>query len=151
FPALRGFWWSCMTRGAVATARDVAEQLLRVAQREATPATLLEAYNTLGLSCHYLGDYAAARTHFEQAIACSDIATQRTAMLRYGIASGVQSLAVLALTLWCLGAPAQAQQRSQEALALAQELGHPPSLGFAQLFAAHLHYCRRDLQAVQAQ
>jgi hypothetical protein len=30
-----------------------------------------------------------------------------------------------ALTLWCLGLPAQAERRSQEALALAEVLAHP--------------------------
>ena len=39
--------------------------------------------------------------------------------------------AYAALALWCLGYPEQALQRSQEALALAQELAHPFSLAFA--------------------
>ena len=56
-----------------------------------------------------------------------------------------------ALTLWCLGYPAQAVRRSQEALALAQELAHPPSLVLAQLFAAVLHHRRREAPAVQTQ
>ena len=40
--------------------------------------------------------------------------------------------AMAALMLWCLGYPAQAVQRSQEALALAQTLAHPFSLAVAQ-------------------
>ena len=43
-------------------------------------------------------------------------------------APGVRCLSMAAHTLWCLGYPAQAVQRSQEALALAQELAHPYSL-----------------------
>jgi predicted ATPase len=54
-------------------------------------------------------------------------------------------------TLWCLGFPAQALRRSQEALALAQVLAHPQSLAVAQHFAAYLHYRRREAPAVQAQ
>ena len=42
-------------------------------------------------------------------------------------------------------------QRSQEALALAQELAHPYSLVVAQHWAAYLHYRRREVLAVQAQ
>jgi predicted ATPase len=56
-----------------------------------------------------------------------------------------------ALTLWCLGLPAQAVCWSKEALAQAQALVHPPSLAYAQHYAAHLHYRRREAPAVQAQ
>ena len=56
-----------------------------------------------------------------------------------------------ALTLWCLGYPAQAVRRSQEALALAQALAHPYSLAVAQHWAAYLHHHRREAPAVQAQ
>ena len=63
----------------------------------------------------------------------------------------MRCLAVAALTLWCLGYPTQAVRRSQEALALAQELIHPYSLAFAQHFAAYLHQRRREVPAVQVQ
>ena len=63
----------------------------------------------------------------------------------------MRCLAIAALTLWCLGFPAQALRRSQEALALAQALAHPHSLAVAQHFAASLHHRRREAPAVQAQ
>ena len=85
----------------------------------------------------FLGDYAAARTHLEQGIALtrpgSTSAPWRSAM---AMAPGVRCLAMAAHTLWCLGYPAQAVQRSQEALALAQALAHPYSLAVAQHYAA---------------
>src|SRR5262249_32195397 len=46
---------------------------------------------------------------------------------------------------------AQAVQRSQEALSLAQEPAHPYSLSYARFWAAYLHHRRRDVRAVQAQ
>jgi predicted ATPase len=63
----------------------------------------------------------------------------------------MRCLAVEANTLWCLGYPAQAVQRCQEALVLAQALAHPPSLVAAQYYAAYLHYRRREAPAVQMQ
>ena len=48
------------------------------------------------------------------------------------------------------GYAAQAQQRSAEALALAQQIEHPPSLAYAQLFAAILAQYRRDTAATYA-
>ena len=99
----------------------------------------------------YLGEYAAARTHLEQGIALIDPTAQRALALRHGVAPGVRCLALAAHTLWCLGYPAQAVRRSQEALALAQALAHPYSLALAQYWAAFLHHRRREAPAVQAQ
>jgi predicted ATPase len=61
----------------------------------------------------------------------------------------VACLSFAALTLWCLGYPVQALQRSQEALALALALDHPLSLAAAQHYAAFLHHHRHEALAVQ--
>jgi predicted ATPase len=78
---------------------------------------------------------------------------------RDGTAPGVTYRSFAANTLWCLGYPVQAIQRSQESLALAQEFthpdslawAHPDSLAWAQNWAAFLHHHRREASAVQAQ
>jgi hypothetical protein len=105
----------------------------------------------LGTTLFYMGEYAAARTQLEQGIALTDPAAQRALCLRYGYAPGVSCLALAANTLWCLGYPAQAARRSQEALAQAQALAHPYSLAVAQHYTAILHDRRREAPAVQAQ
>jgi predicted ATPase len=100
----------------------------------------------------FLGAYAAARTHFEQGSACIELAVQRAPALRRSVrpSAGVVCLAQGACTLWGLGYPAQARQRSQAALALAQDLAHPYSLAYAQFYALFLQYFCRDAAAVQA-
>ncbi len=98
----------------------------------------------LGSTLFYQGEYAAAWTHLEQGIALTDPTAQRALALRHGDAPGVGAWPMTANTLWCLGYPAQAMQRSQEALALAQELAHPYSLAVAQFWAAYLHHRRRE-------
>jgi predicted ATPase len=52
------------------------------------------------------------------------------------------------MTLWVLGYPDHALSRLHEALALAHELAHPYSLGFARMYAAILAQYRRDVPAV---
>ena len=151
FPTLRGLCRFYLSRGALPTARELGEQLYRLAQRAADPTHRLEAHDALGSTLFYLGEYAAARTHLEQGIALIDPAAQRAQALRHDVAPGVRCLAMAANTLWCLGYPAQAVRRSQEALALAQALAHPHSLAVAQYWAAFLHYRRREAPAVQAQ
>ena len=53
--------------------------------------------------------------------------------------------------LWCLGYPDQAVQRSQEALALAQELAHPLVWRLPSSCGLALHHLRREAPAVQEQ
>ena len=152
FPTLRGLsvvlsdtGERCRRRGSWGSSSH------RLAQRAATPTPRLEAHDGARGILFYLGEYAAARMHLEQGIARIDPAAQRALALRHGMAPGVRCLTIAALTLWCLGYPAQAVQRSQEALALAQALAHPSSLVLAQLFAATLYHRRREVAAVQAQ
>jgi len=150
-PTLRGLCRFYQSRGALLTARELGEQLLRLAEREAVPIHCLEAHEVLGTTLFFLGDNAAARMHLEQGIALTDPTGQRDLALRHGEAPGLRCLAFAAWTLWCLGYPAQAVRRSEEELALAQALAHPYSLASAQFHTAFLHYRRREAPAVQAQ
>jgi predicted ATPase len=151
FPTLRGLCRFYRNRGVLPTARALGEQLYRLAQRDAEPTPLLEAHEALGDTLFYLGEYAAARTHLEQGSALIDPAVQRTLVLHHDSAPGVRCLALAAQTLWCLGYPAQAMRRCQEALALAQELDYPQSRSSAWHYAAFLHQRRRETPVVQAQ
>ena len=151
FPTLRGLCRFYRNWGVLPTARALGEQLYRLAQREAEPTHLLEAHEVLGDTLFYLGDYATARTHLEQGSALIDLAVQRTLVLHHDTAPGVRCLALAASTLWCLGYPAQARRRCQEALALAQALDHPQSLSSARYYTAFLYHRRRETPVVQAQ
>jgi hypothetical protein len=151
FPALLGLSRFYLTRGPLSTARELGQQLYRLAQHEGTRMRRLEACAALGDTLFFLGEFAAAWAHLEQGIALTDPLTERAAALRHGVAPGVRCLVVAANTLWCLGTPAQAVRRSQEALALARELAHPQSLAMVHHFIAFLHYHRREAVAVQAQ
>jgi predicted ATPase len=151
FPTLRGLWRCSLNRGALLTARELGEQCLLLAQHTAAPTPHLEAHEALGTVLFFLGEYAAAHRHLAQGLALIDRTTQRAEALRQSVAPGVWGLAVAANTLWCLGYPAQARRRCQEALVLAQEINHPYSLAVAQHFGLLLLQRRREVAAVQTQ
>ncbi len=146
--ALRGLCTFYQERGELPTARDLAEQLLRLAQRGQDPALLLWAHNTLGYTVHLMGEFPLARAHLEQSLALYDPQKHRA----YGFVfdPGVDSLCTLAHVLQLLGYPDQALTRSQEALNLARELAHPFSLSVALRAAASIHRRRGELPAAQA-
>jgi predicted ATPase len=146
FPALWGLFLFHIARQEIRKGRDLGEQLLGLAQRAQDPALFLQAHHALGPTYAYLGDWATARTHLEQAIAYYDPRKHRThAFLYGGHDPGACCLGFAAQSLWMLGYPEQALQRGREALALARELGHPTSLAQALLLVAVLHQFRRDV------
>jgi class 3 adenylate cyclase/predicted ATPase len=137
---LSGFYW---LRAELRKARELAEQLLILAQRVGDPALLLQAHAALGAASFYLGEPTVAREHWAQAMVLYDPERHRSHAFVYGRDPGVVCLASAAVALWHLGYPDQALERSDEALALARKIAHPFSLAFALFRAAWLHeFCR---------
>ena len=107
-----------LNRGELQTARELAEQMMRLAQSVQDPYLLSMAHMALGGTLYLLGELTSARTHLEQAIALYD--PQQHPRSTFGTADPrVDCLSYAAWTLWYLGYPDQALKRSQEALALA--------------------------------
>jgi len=132
FPVLQGLVPFYIGRGEFQTARELGEQMLSLAQRGHDPARLADAHIQLGGSAlFFLGEFGAARMHLEQGISN---ATHRE----------IFRLSRLAQTLWYLGYPDQALQRSQEVLTLARERAQPAWLANALIYAANLHQSRRE-------
>jgi predicted ATPase len=146
FPALWGLFLFHIARGEIRTALNLGEQLLSLAQRAQDPALFLQAHHALGPTYALVADWASARSHLEQAIAYYDRRQHHTHAFFYGGHDPCvccQSFA--AKSLWMLGYPEQALQRSREALVLARELGHPTSLAHTQFSVAIVHQFRRDV------
>jgi TOMM system kinase/cyclase fusion protein len=149
FPVLMGLRFFYTVRGELQTARELGEQLLRMAQGIQDPALLLEAHYASGVPLMLLGEFVPACVHFEQSLAFYDPQQHRSRAFLYGQDSGVGCLSVAAWTLWFLGYPEHAFRKNHEAITLAQELSHTPSLAFALGFASWLHRIRQDRQAAQ--
>jgi predicted ATPase len=147
FWVLWGLWAFYATRGESQTTRELAEQLLSLAQNQQDSALLLEAHTVLGNSLFWLGELASARAHMEQGIALYEFRKHRSHAFIHGHEPGVFCLFSVARVLWYLGYPDQALKRSDEAITLAQEMSHPFSLAWALYFATALHQCRRERQA----
>jgi len=104
----------------------------------------------LGVYLLNMGELEPALEHLEHVIAFYD--PQQHASLAFTLAQdpGVSALAWASWTLWLLGYPDQALERSREALALAHELDHPFTLGFALSMAgAFFHQFRREDQTAR--
>ncbi|MBI3800206.1 MAG: AAA family ATPase, partial [Deltaproteobacteria bacterium] len=149
FSVLSGLRRFYSGRRELQTARELAQQMLSLAQRTRDPALLVEAHHALGNVLFWSGEFVAAQEQVEQGIACHDPHQHRPLAFLYGLDPGVNCRNLAANVLWFLGYPDQALKRSPEALTLAQELTHPHSVAFALAFSAMLHQHRREVQATQ--
>ncbi len=108
-----------VNRRELPIARELAEQMMRLAHSIQDLFLLSTAHAVLACTLYLLGELISARTHLEQALALYDPqqhprSTAGTADLR------VDCLSWGSYTLWHLGYPDQALERSQKAVALAK-------------------------------
>ena len=127
-------------------ARELAEEALSLAQRAEDPLLVALGHWYLGFILFGHGEYMTARAHLEEMIAFyKPQQHHHPIVFRRGSDAGLSALAYDACCLWCLGYPDQALSRSQQALALARELGHPFSLADVLCYAGCMfNAMRRD-------
>jgi DNA-binding SARP family transcriptional activator/predicted ATPase len=146
-PALVSLGVYYYAQGEVQKSLKLTERSLRLAQRMEDPLMVATSRWLLGVYLLNMGELRAALEHLEYVIAFYD--PEEHAGLAFTMAQdpGVSALAWASQTLWLLGYPDQALERSREALALAHELDHPYTLGFALCMAgAFFHQMRREDQ-----
>ena len=149
FSVLRGLWQFSILRAELRTAYELAQQLFSLAQRLHDATLLPEAYRALGEPLAWLGEFAMARTHLEQGVACYTPHEHRSHYADW-IDPGVSCHIFAALALWPLGDVDQAQHHMQAALAAAQESPNPMNLAVALCFAALFHQYRGEGAAAYA-
>jgi predicted ATPase len=143
-PILRGLWEFHELRAEYRLSRELGEQLLALAQRMRDPGVLLVAHNVLGDNLFWLAEFAASRSHLEEAVALYDVRQHASQAFLYSYDCGVACLSFGAWVLWFLGYPDQALRSVEHAISLAREQGHPFSVAMALTFAAYLHHFRRE-------
>jgi len=127
------------------------EQCLRLAEKSRNQALLMQSHWVIGLSHCYMGQFAAARDHFEQTIAIHDAAGIDSMVSMYG---AVLSRAHLARMLLYLGYPDQSQKVMDEAIAKAERLRLPVAVANTLALAAYMeafhHNVRKTLEFAAA-
>jgi predicted ATPase len=141
---LWGLWTFHTLRGDLATAREIAEELLRLGERQRYPGLAMRGHWALEITFLHLGDFALAVEHFEKAVALYDTKRHLDDVFRYAQNPGVAMRCFAAWALWFLGRPDQSLIRMHEALTFARVLTEPHGRAHALFFAATLHQLRRE-------
>ena len=144
---LRAFYF---IRAEHTTGLELAERLLRLAQRFHDPALVLEAHVPMLFSLLFMGKFAQAHEHCEEGLAIYDPKQHHALAFVYnGFDLGEACLSYAGLALFALGCPDQAQKRMDEALALSRQLSHPFTLAHALFYASRLHFACGEVQLAQ--
>ena len=134
-------------RGPYTTAYEMAERALLLAEGRDEPRLRLTARTNLGVNAFLLGRFTTAQDHLEQGMAlAAALPSGESFSQDFGVTCGAYS----ALTLFSLGYPDQALERSREAVKLARDLKQPFSLAFALYIGSFLHKYRREPEAMLA-
>jgi len=145
FPTLAGLWVFHLVRAELDTARELAEQLLLLAERRRDASLFPHSHHAMGATLHYQGELASARAHLDRAVSLYDPVGHPTHTLHYfGFNVAVNSLDIESLNLWILGYPGQALRAAERGLSIARELSHSLSLAHALDVAAVVHLWRGE-------
>lgn len=150
-PLLRTLVSFHQVRARLESARAVGEELLALCARNDDPVALVQALYGHGVSLYDLGELEASQRHLEGALERYRPETHQTHIAVYGgYDPGVGSRCWLSWLLWMRGEGDRALRVAAEGLALAEQLGHPFSLGFACMSSAVLRLHRGEVSAAAA-
>jgi predicted ATPase len=102
------------------------------------------AHRVMGSTLLTIGDFQSSANHFEETIRLSISKGKQPLYNLYVVEPQAASLLLLSWDLWFLGYPDQSLSRVSEALALAQDLGHPYTVAFAHYMTSVVHLLRGD-------
>ena len=145
FPVLWGLWFIDYTRGRYEAAREKGQRLLEDASSGDDSGRLVEAHHALWPTLLAMGDAKAAVPHTERGIALYQRERHASqAFLYAGHDPGVCCRYQLGIARWLLGYPDRAVEHARDALRLAEEVKHSPTLTLTLWFLAWLQYQRGE-------
>ena len=141
FSVLWSFWVANFAAFEGDVVRELACELLTLAEKQGASVPLMIGHRSTGLSLLHTGDIAQCRRHLDRAIALYDPAEHRPLATRFGGDIGVTILSYRSLASWVLGYPVSAQADAELALTNARETGHAVTLMYALTHVSTTHFC----------
>jgi class 3 adenylate cyclase len=144
FPILWGFWMMHLQRAEIDKGREIAAELLTIAERHRDPAMLVEAHHA-SWGNPFLGDFAFQLEHVERGLSYYDpVEHSRLAPQYGGHDAGVCAYCHRGIALWATGYPARSAESFAAAQALADKIAHPLSKAHRTTMSTWLPVFRAD-------
>lgn len=150
FPVMWGLWMGGRNSDDGLPPLELVHRLQRMAGSSQDPVVRIAVDYAYGNNYYWVGEFDLARQYLESAIRLSDKVPSALQIARYGEDVGISSRAFLSWVCWIQGDPDGARRMAEENIALARQLGHAHSLGYAMSFAAVLYRNLRQPELVAA-
>ena len=111
--------------------RERSAQILTLAEEQGTIVPLMVGHRLMAMSLLHTGDIAAARAHFDRAIALYDRVEHRPLATRFGQDVRVAILSFRSQAVWVLGHPEAAMADADQAVSYAREIRQAGTLMYA--------------------
>ena len=111
--------------------RELSAQILTLAEEQGTIVPLMVGHRLMAMSLLHTGDIAAARAHFDRAIALYDRVEHRPLATRFGQDVRVAILSFRSQAVWVLGYPEAAMADADQAVSYAREIHQAGTLMYA--------------------
>jgi len=120
-PVVWGLWMYYVVGAECQKARELAGQLLRMAESSTDPCALVAAHFANALVLELVGDLAGARMHSEQLISLDAPGRHGTYLSNYLVDPSISGRGVHVRVLWLLGYPDQSKREVEAGLARISE------------------------------
>ena len=134
--------------GDVQSSLEISDQLLQLADGLKDIALIMEAHRSMGAVLVIHGRCMEALKHLDQGSTLYDTYQNHRPDSYVGLDCKVMCECFAARSLWALGYPDRAAERTAAALELARQLRQPQTLVVAGHFAAQLHQLRGEISLV---
>ena len=149
FPVLWGLFVFHLLRADMVTARETAEEFLRLAEQEPNAGLLARGHVAVETTLMHVGEFGPAAEHFQKGVSLYNREQDRDDWFRYTQNPAVGLRCHGAWTLWFLGKPDRALVPMKQALTVARDLSEPHGVAHTFYFAAILHHFRREPRLTQ--
>jgi class 3 adenylate cyclase/tetratricopeptide (TPR) repeat protein len=131
--------------GRVTSSIELASQVFEMAQASGNPLLLTMALQDYSAVYCYHGDFRLADKYANEGLAMLDMEREQIIVRMMGLSSGVGLLSYQKTALWMLGFPERSKAAGERGVALAREIGHPPSIGFSLTDRTAIYYLQGDV------
>ena len=128
FSVLYGFWVANYVGFNGDMMHELATQFLSLAEKRKATVPVMTGHRIVGTTLLYMGDFANARLHLDQALALYDPVEHRSLAARFGTDAAVSVLFYRSMALWSLGYPDAALADAKRAVEQAREIGQASTL-----------------------
>lgn len=145
FRILAGLWRLNLVHARLRIAREMGEELLRLAVSLKDSALQVEAHHAIAYPLNHRGEHVAAYEHTTRGLALYDPRHFRANSLLLTQDPGVECHLQSARALWVLGYPQQSMEATRKSFALARTLGQPNNLVWAHVAAGIMYQLLREV------